>query len=138
MRTIIVIIILVVLILFVINYLVRSRKEDCTVFGYIIKSTEFINSPEKQTIQKVITIENKPVEITFYKYNTEKFIILIKTLQKYKGNFEGICYSTFDENSIKIVNSKEYFSINGTGIFEELYIKRKISPQCYKVYFDLN
>jgi hypothetical protein len=138
MKTILLLILVVILMIFITKYLFRYWKEDYTIFDRIIKSAEFINSPEKKTIQSTITIDNRSKEIFFYKYNAVKFIILVKTSQKYKSNFEGICYSTFDEDIIKSTNNREYFSINHAGIFEELYIKRKISHQYYKIYFDLN
>lgn len=68
--------------------------------------------------------------------------ILLKKKIGYKDNFEGTLHCTRPFSTSEIieneVSSRSYISLTGHGIFEELYIRRRVSLDVIRVYFDLH
>lgn len=67
---------------------------------------------------------------------------LLKKTVGYKENFEGIvaCSAAVRSGEIAAHGSppREYLSFPGHGLFEELYIRKRIDERTFEVYFDLN
>jgi len=68
--------------------------------------------------------------------------VLLKTRIGYKGNFEGVLLCSAPLHPGEIVHAgapaREYITLPGQGVFEELYLRRRIDERRFDVYFDLN
>jgi hypothetical protein len=67
---------------------------------------------------------------------------LLKKKIGHKDNFEGMvaCSAAVGSGEIAAHGSppREYLSFPGHGVFEELYIRKRIDDRTFEVYFDLN
>ncbi len=69
------------------------------------------------------------------------FCILLKYELGWKGNFAGMFYCDRPLLPSEIAedpSGRTYISIVGYGVFEELYVKRRIDDKAFDVFFDLN
>lgn len=69
--------------------------------------------------------------------------VLMIAVWEYKDNFHGVLACNAPLRSDEVVSSdnypgKTYLSLPGYGVFEELYVESKRTPNAYNVYFDLN
>jgi hypothetical protein len=68
-----------------------------------------------------------------------RLCLLFKTHLGWKDNFEGAFYCSAPLRREEIVaGGRQYISLPGLGVFEELYIRRSHGSQLFEVYFDLN
>lgn len=68
--------------------------------------------------------------------------VLLKTKVGYKDNFDAqlLCSGPLHPEEMKSAGAppRQYISLAGHGIFEELYLRRRIDDRTFEVYFDLN
>lgn len=68
--------------------------------------------------------------------------ILLKKRVEYKGNFDGVLRCTRALHASELVSPprvpRAYVSLGDHGIFEELYVRRRVDPSTFEVFFDLH
>ena len=67
--------------------------------------------------------------------------VLVKSDIGWKDNFSGAVHmlpAMKAEHIYKDEHGTTVISVDGAGVFEELYVKRRISDRQFRVYFDLN
>jgi hypothetical protein len=68
--------------------------------------------------------------------------VLLKKTVGYKDNFEAVfaCTGPLRPDELKTYGSppRQFISLAGLGVFEELYVRKRIDEHRYEVYFDLN
>jgi hypothetical protein len=69
-----------------------------------------------------------------------RLCVLLKTRIGFKDNFEAVVRCSAPLRAEEIVEDPErpYLSLSGHGIFEELYIRKRIGSAELTVYFDLH
>ena len=68
--------------------------------------------------------------------------VLLKTKITYKGNFDGLVSCSAPLLPGEVISGgktpREYISLSGHQLFEELYVRRRIDDHSFEVFFDLN
>jgi hypothetical protein len=78
--------------------------------------------------------------VSFVKTTNGEIVVLLKTHVGWKGNYEGISYSTRPlsaKNIQKDYYGRQIVAIPGIDATSPV-IERSVNPQCFLVYFDLN
>ncbi|MGB4775869.1 MAG: hypothetical protein WBP45_11895 [Daejeonella sp.] len=80
-------------------------------------------------------------QVVVGRLNKQYFILLKKSIG-WKDNFEGIVISNkkIPESWLSKMDGNTYYlSIRGlAGVFEELYVSKRVNSTTFKVYFNLN
>ena len=105
-------------------------------------ATQNLGSPAELTLPPAFRDTSQDGRVQVAVLPDSRICLLLKTNLGYKGNFDGVVVCDVPLHPTEIsrsgVPSREYITLPGQGIFEELYIRRRINDRTFVVYFDLN
>jgi hypothetical protein len=123
-------------------FLWRNRKQfDQRVLAWAAQQPLEPGATAAIPLPQPLRVASRESQVHVARLHDHNTCILLKKKVGYKGNFKGTLCCTRLLSTSEIIEDKaggrSYVSLFGHGIFEELYIRRRVSSDTMTVYFDL-